>query len=169
MDGSIQLSPHQRKALLRLYRSGNDTATSRRAHIILLLADGWSYRQVRLMTYASFALVSDCADRFRRGGIAGLSDGPAAEQPPPAWLGQVVAWLTGKTPEDFGYFRCRWSCETLAEVLAWETGISLSAETIRRGLRRAGFVWRRPRPVLARTDPEHESKLRRSEEHTSEL
>jgi len=35
------------------------------------------------------------------------------------------------------------SCETLAEVLAWELGVRVSAETVRRGLHRLNFVWRR--------------------------
>ena len=39
-------------------------------------------------------------------------------------------------PEDSGYFHTHWSCETLAEVLAWEAGISKSAVRVRRGLRR---------------------------------
>src|SRR5262249_35908284 len=61
-------------------------------------------------------------------------------------------------PQDFGYFRQRWTCAMLAEVLAWEKGIRLSAETVRRGLHRAGYVWRRPRPVLGPKDPEYAEK-----------
>jgi putative transposase len=160
MDGSICLSPEQRKALLRLYRAGHDGRISRRAHIVLLLSDGWSCRDVRTMTYASFQLISECAERFRQHGLSGLQQQGTDPERWPAWLRRVVGWLTSKTPEDFGYFRSRWSCETLAEVLAWETSTRLSGETVRRGLRRAGFVWRRPRPVLGRSDPEHARKFR---------
>jgi transposase len=72
-----------------------------------------------------------------------------------------VNWLTDRTPRDFGYFRSRWSCATLAETLAWETGVRLSGETLRRVLRRVGWVWRRPRPVVGPTDPDYASKLSR--------
>jgi hypothetical protein len=44
--------------------------------------------------------------------MAGLSPGPR----------HVARWLSEKTPQDFGYFRSRWSCDTLAEMLAWELG-----------------------------------------------
>jgi putative transposase len=159
MDGSIRVSAGQRKALLRLFRSAGEVTTSRRAQIILLLADGRGHREIRAVAYASFAFIADCAERFRRGGLAGLRDEPA-ERPWPLWLQKVIAWLANRTPEDFGYFRSRWSCESLAEVLAWETGIRLSAETVRRGLHQAGFVWRRPRPVVGRTDPDRAAKLR---------
>jgi transposase len=158
MDGSIVLSREQRKALLRLLRFGGDVRVSRRAHIVLLLADGYSHREIRAVAYVSFELIGECADLFRREGIDGLKP-EASPTVPPTWLHAVVRWLTDKTPEDFGYFRTRWSCETLAEVLAWERGISLSAETIRRGLHQVGFVWRRPRPVLGRGDPEYASKF----------
>ena len=67
--------------------------------------------------------------------------------------------MANRTPEDFGYFRRRWSCETLAEVLAWETGVRVSAETVRRVLQRLGYVWRRPRPTVGPVDPDHAAKL----------
>jgi len=85
----------------------------------------------------------------------------APERPEPAWLEVLLEWLLEKSPEDFGYFRSRWSCDTLAEVLAWEKDIHVSAETVRRALHRANFVWRRPRPVLGRQDDEYEPKLQR--------
>jgi transposase len=158
MSASISVSPEQRKALLRLLRGGDDVPASRRAHVVLLLADGFSHRHIRAVAYVSFERVADSASRFRRAGVDGLYD-QAAAPATPAWLQDVLHWLTEKTPADFGYFRRRWSCETLAEVLAWEKGVRLSAEAVRRGLHRAGFVWRRPRPVLGRSDPERDRKL----------
>jgi transposase len=165
MDGSIRLVPEERKVLLQVYRSG-DARVARRAHVLLLLDDGLSYRNVRVFLYASNDLIADCVRRFRAGGIhlALESDG----QPPAAdadWLPSVKDWLTNATPQDFGYFRQRWTCAMLAAVLAWVKGIHVSAETIRRGLHRAGFVWRRPRPVLGPTDPEYDQKIR----HLSDL
>jgi putative transposase len=160
MDGSIRLRPEERKTLLQVYRTGNGATACRRAHILLLLDDGWSYRQVREVTYASFDMISDCVRRFRLDGVSGLTE-PGSESTLPNWVQRVAQWLSQQTPEDFGYFRTRWSCETLAEVLAWETGQRKSAETVRRGLRRLGFVWRRPRPVLGPTDAEYAAKRRK--------
>jgi putative transposase len=158
MDGSIRLSAEDRKALLQVYRAGTDGRSSRRAHILLLLDDGWSVREVRQVTYASFDFISACVQRFRACG-AGAAVGTEPEETIPLWLVQVAQWLLTKSPEDFGYFRRRWSCETLAEMLAWETGVRLSAETVRRGLHELGFVWRRPRPVVGPEDPEYAEKL----------
>jgi len=72
MEGSIQLSAEQRKTLLRMYRNGQDARTARRAQIVLLLSDGWSYRQVREVTYAGCDLISCRGRRFRHGGVESL-------------------------------------------------------------------------------------------------
>jgi len=143
MDGSIRHSSSDRKTLLQHYRSGNGPR-SRHAQIVLLTADGLSVRNVRRFTYSSFALITEVLRAFRQRGLDALT--AAAPPPsPPSRADRVAGWLTTKTPEDFGYFPRRWSCETLAEVLAWEASVRVSAETVRRALRRLGFVWRRPR------------------------
>jgi putative transposase len=161
MDGSIRLAPEERKVLLQVYRSG-DARLARRAHALLLLDNGYSYRRVRECLFASNDLVADCVRRFRKGGIYDVleSDRQPALPADDSWLPAVQDWLRNATPQDFGYFRQRWTCAMLAEVLAWEKGIRLSPETVRRRLHRAGFVWRRPRPVLGPKDPEFAQKIR---------
>ncbi len=49
----------------------------------------------------------------------------------------------------------------LGEVRAWEKGPRKSAESIRHGLHRLGFVWRRPRLVVGPTNPDYDAKLQR--------
>lgn len=162
MDGSIRLAGEERKALLDAYRSG-DARMARRAHVLLLLDDGLSYRRVRAVLHASNDLVAGCVRRFRAGGIhEALDPGGACRTAPDGdWLPSVEGWLRDTTPQDFGYFRRRWTCAMLAEALAWERGVRVSAETVRRGLRRAGYVWRRPRPVVGPTDPDYAAKIGR--------
>ncbi len=159
MDGSIRLSEKERKVLLQTYRSGSCVRAARRAQIVLLLAKGWSYRQIREATFASYELIKDCLARFSTDRAKSVMQHSEPSQQP-SWWRRVVAWLTKSQPEDFGYYRTRWSCAMLAEVLAWETGLRRSAESIRRALRRLNWVWRRPRPVVGLADPEHEQKLR---------
>src|SRR5262245_15907158 len=108
MDGSIRLTAEERKGLLQVYRSG--ARPGRRAHIILLLADGFSVRDVRQVTYASFDLVIDAARRFRAGGARSVVEAGRASGGVPAWLLLVARWVATTTPADFGYFRTRWSC-----------------------------------------------------------
>jgi transposase len=161
MDGSIRLTGKERKVLLKAYRSGHDCRVARRAQVVLLWADGWTWQQMREVLFCSHDLIAGTLRKFKAGGVAAIVEEDAWEPATPCWLLCILHWLTACTPRDFGFFRSRWSCEALAHVLAWERGIRLSAETIRRGLRRLGYVWRRPRPVVGPTDPEHAMKLRR--------
>lgn len=159
MDGSIQLTDVERKMLLNSLRNGRDIRTSRRAHIILLRADGFTWQAIREVLFCSHDLIAEALRDFAAGGVGQILNQKPAEHEIPAWLRTVVEWVTTKTPQDFGYFRTRWSCENLAHLLAWETGIRLNAETVRRGLHRLQFVWRRPRPVLGLKDERYRKKL----------
>ena len=157
MDGSIGLSADDRKVLLRLYRTESG-ARSRRAHVLLLAADGWSVRAIRDATFTSFDFITETVRRFRHDGVGGVFP----SEPPrglPWWAEPSAKWVATRTPADFGYFRRRWSCETLAEVLAWEAGVRVSGETVRRVLHRLGYVWRRPRPIVGPVDPDRAVKL----------
>ncbi len=72
---------------------------------------------------------------------------------------QVVGWVKNATPRAFGFLRSRWCCATLALLLWQQHKVRVSRETIRRRLEEADLVWRRPRPVLQRCDPEREAKI----------
>ena len=169
MDGSIQLSASDRKALVTVCQRGPTVQASRRSQVILLLAAGWSWREIRASVFVSFDLIRECLARWRRGGAAAVIEAVTKTATIPAWLEQVAQWLARKTPRDFGYFRTRWSCAALAETLAWETGVRLSGETVRRDLHRVGWAWRRPRPVVGPTAPEYAVKLRRIQDLLANL
>lgn len=161
MDGSIQLTDAERKMLLNSLRYGRDIRTSRRAHVILLRANGLTWQEIREVLFCSHDLIAETLRDFAAGGVGRILNQDSVKRAIPAWLRTVVEWITTKTPQHFGFFRTRWSCENLAHLLAWETGIRVSAETVRRGLHRLQFVWRRPRPVLGLADERHREKLRK--------
>jgi transposase len=160
MDGSIRLSAAQRKSLLATLRSraGNEV---RRALIVLLSADGKSYRWINEALYVAFDTIATVRGDWSSGEAAEASETKAAEKPIPWWQVRVTQWASLQTPEQFGFHRTRWSCEMLSLLLRERDGIERSAETVRRGLRRLGFVWRRPRPVVGPKDPDYETKVRR--------
>lgn len=160
MEGSIDLSPQERKQLLQLYRSGKDTRVARRAHVVLLRSIGVTWQQIRMTLFCSNDLIAETMRRWNAGRLDGIAQEQRAGDVIPEWLRAVARWVSTLAPQDFGYFRSRWSCEILAEVLSWEQGIRLSAESVRRGLHRLGFVWRRPRPVVGLADPDYGEKLR---------
>ena len=162
MDGGVVLGRSQRKLLLGVYRRGTDPALRLRAHILLLLAGNRTWLDISLMLFCSTATISRWKRRFERGGMEAVLEHRAGRPPVlwAGWAGVVICWVKDRYPLDFGYVRSRWCCATLALVLLDVHHVEVSAETVRRWLRRQHMVWRRPRPVLARKDPNRSRKLR---------
>ena len=158
MDGYLQLSEKERKTCLAIYRTAR---SARRALVLLLLAEGRSYREIGSAALASPSLVRAVKRDYAQGGLKRALGREGKPVTVAHWLIIVVRWLLRGTPRDFGFFRARWSCGLLAMLLWEEQGVRLSPETIRRGLHRMEFVWRRPRPVVGPHDPQHGVKLRR--------
>jgi transposase len=69
----------------------------------------------------------------------------------------LLQQLLASTPTDRGYYAVNWTVPLLQEELRHGTGNRFSDDTIRRELRRLGYVWKRPRYLLD-PDPELEKK-----------
>lgn len=163
MEGSIVLRPCQRKLLLDVYRKGAEPELRLRAHILLLLAANQTWLSISVMLFCSTATISRWKTRFERGGIAAVLQGRRG-RPAVLWAGwarAILVWVKDCCPLNFGYIRSRWCCATLALVLWDMNHVKVSAETVRRWLHQQQMVWRRPRPVLERRDPNRSRKLER--------
>jgi transposase len=161
MSHSITLTAGERATLLDYLRRSPDPALRSRAHIILLLADGLSWSVITAVLFCSSRTVARWQDRFRHGRVPALL---GQTRGAPVRLGQrwtdlVVEWVQRHRPRDFGFIRSRWCCALLALLLQRDYALDVGRETIRRWLHREGLVWRRPRPVLDRTDPNKEAIL----------
>lgn len=161
MEGSIRLSVSERKTVFSVYRGGGDARVARRAHVLLLLDCGWSYREIMDALFCSSDLVAAVKQRFLAAGVERALAEPDVESVIPFWKLAVVGWVQHSTPRDFGFFRSRWSCELLAQVLEEQLGVATGGEAVRRALHELGFAWRRPRPVVGLADPEYKTKLGR--------
>jgi transposase len=159
---SISLTPHERNTLLDYYRAPfYDPALRLRAHIILLLADGHTWAVIATVLFCSTRTIDRWQKRFASGRVEALLGRPRGRRPRLAQrlADLVVWWATQITPRTFGYLRSRWSCALLAVAVWQRCHLAVSRETVRRWLRGADLVWRRPRPVLDRRDPNREATL----------
>jgi putative transposase len=174
MDNSIVLGSSQRKRLLEIYRGkeANVPAEARlRAHLVLLLAEGYPWSLIQRMLFCSSATIARWKERFEQSGIEGLLQDHRGRTATllVGWALVLVGWVKTLTPRNFGYLRSRWCCGTLALVLCKEHRVKVSAETVRRCLHRENLVWRRPRPVLVLKDPQRQWKLRKIRELLRDL
>jgi transposase len=158
---SITLTGDQRATLLRYYRGPCDSRLRLRAHILLLLDDGRAWDDIAATLYCSTRTIARWQQRFHSHGLAGLyGHRPGPKGLGAGWAALVATWILQATPRAFGFVRSRWCCAALALLLWQQYRLDVSRETVRRWLHQAKLVWRRPRPVLRRPDPERAAKLR---------
>jgi len=163
MDGSIQLRAFERKTLLQIVKTGGTHEQRLRAHVLLLLADGWTWTTITAVLFTSSSTINRWRQRFCTGGLEAIVNAPGRCRPSRLgawWIGLVLHWVTMLTPRDFGFYRSRWTCATVVLLLQEDHGIRVSRETVRRWLHDNDMVYRRPRPVLGPTDPKRSEKLR---------
>lgn len=160
MDGIIGLSDAERKTMLKYVQRGGDHRVVRRAHVLVLLADGHGVRTIARMLFCSFGLIASVRREYQHHGIGAAIGTQRSVERIPAWWTWLLIWVLKRTPWDFGICRSRWSCETLARIVGERIGIQRGRESIRGILRQLGLVWRRPRPVVGPEDPEHDAKMR---------
>lgn len=157
----LSLNAKQRDKLLTLYRKDPDPELRFRAHIILLLGEGYAWDTIEAMLFCSSRTVDRWLKRFQAEGLAGLT-GKKRGRPfrlGLGWVTLLVSWVTTKTPSDFGFLRSRWSCTLLALLLHEREAVTASRETVRRLLHRGNLVYRRPRPVSPPNDEQRRTRL----------
>ncbi len=161
MTRSIALSPAQRTALLGRYRKDPDPEVRFRSHILLLLDDGHTWVTVATLLFCSSRTIARWVKRFQAEGVEGVA-GHKPGRPfrlAADWVKVVVAWVTTKSPGDFGFLRSRWCCEAVAILMLELHHVEVGRETVRRWLHRGRLVYRRPRPVVGPKDPDRQAKL----------
>ncbi len=156
----LTLTPWQRRRLRRLLGQTQDARLYRRTLAILEIAGGTPIARVARTLGVSRRAVYYWVEGYaERHDPADLAPGHSPGRPT-AWTEEARALLqellTG-SPAARGYYAVNWTVPLLQEELRHGTGECLSDDTVRRELRRLGYVWKRPRYVLA-PDPELEKK-----------
>jgi transposase len=161
MATSMRMTPAQRQALVAQYRKGADPRVRLRAHILLLLAEGYSWAVIAGVLFCSTRTIARWKTRVEAEGVSAVLGAVGAPTSGlGGWWSQVVAaWVTEYSPRDFGFLRSRWCCGLIVLLLMEIHELVVSPETVRRWLHREQLVWRRPRPVVGPTDPQREGKL----------
>jgi putative transposase len=161
METSIRITPGERQALREQYRKSRDPQMRLRAHIVLLLAQGYSWAVIASVLFCSTRPLARWKTRVTQEGVAAVLAAPLRPQPQFAgWWSEIVAcWVRELTPRHFGFLRSRWCCGTIVLLLLDSYHLQVSPETVRRWLHREQVVWRRPRPVVGPRDPEREALL----------
>jgi putative transposase len=159
---SIRLTPAERQALLGHYRRAADPEARLRSHILLLLDAGHPWATISAVLFCSASTISRWKGRYEKEGVNAVFGRPKGRRRSGVHVraALVVRWVLTLSPTQFRFARSRWSCEAAAVVLREDYQVTVGRETVRRWLREADLVWRRPRPTIRPKDPAREKKLR---------
>lgn len=141
-----------------------------RAQIILLAAEQrFVASHIAAIVRKDEQTVRRWLKHYQAEGIAGLADAPrpgAAAKVTPAYQERLL-YLVRQRPRSLDLPYSLWTNQRLADVLAEETGIRVSDETVRRALAQADIVLSRPQQTITSPDPDYLVKKRRLKPHAT--
>jgi transposase len=143
--------------LKSLMKRDPDPRVRRRAHALLLVAEGRPLSRIAQLFQTAPHRIRAWRTQFLARGRAGLLDAPRPGRPPklsPADLRYLEEAL-GRPPQDYGLLNTVWTVRDLGALLAHRHGVRVSTATLHRALLHLGYRHRRPRHDLQhRQDPQ---------------
>ena len=151
----ISLTESERRTLRKQARQ-NSGRIAERIRYVLLADKGKSVYEIAELMDSTPQTIYTWLKRYQRYGVDGLQDRPRPGRPrKERFLVGIVQAQAGQSPPCFGYPLSRWTVASLKRHLESRFGVRVSASTVRRALRAAGFRWGRPQLALPkRRDPE---------------
>jgi transposase len=127
-----------------------------RLHATLLVAQGLSCRNVSELLGDSPRSVAYWVSRFESEGLAGLVDADRPGRPRRLDEHQLVQVQEALrlSPSDYGFTANIWDGKLLSHFIGQQFGIAIGVRQCQRLFRQLKFRLRKPRPLIAKADPE---------------
>jgi len=159
MDGT-RLTAAQQRRLSDTMRHAHDARLYRRTLAVLECGRGKGVVEVARTLGVTRQSVYNWVRRYQHAGKpTSLADAPRTGRPRQAHgaAETLLQVLIMASPEQCGYHATYWTVPLLLDQVRQNLGTACCDTTIRRSLHRLGYVWKRPRYVLA-ADPQREKK-----------
>lgn len=145
-------------------RRSADARYDHRLHGVLLVAQGMSCREVARILGDAPRTVENWVHRFERHGLAGLTDHERPGRPSRLTEGHMeqIARVLRDPPNAVGLTGNLWDGKTLAAYIKREFAVELGVRQAQRLFRHLGFRLRKPRPMIAHSDPEQQAAYKKS-------
>ena len=145
-------------------RRSEDSRYDHRLHAVLLVAQGMTCPEVARVLGDAPRSVENWVRRFETAGLAGLFEG--ARPGRPARLSeselQAIEAALRRPPGAVGLPAALWDGKTLSAFIEQQWGVSLGVRQCQRLFRRFDFRLRKPRPQLAKGDPEKQAEFKKN-------
>jgi len=153
-----------RIALQDEIKRSEESRYDHRLHGVLLVSSGLSCYQVAELLGQSPRTVHYWVQRFEKSGFAGLQEGDRPGRPAAfdeASLQQIGRDLR-QQPQAFGYTQNLWDGKLLSHHLSQKYAITIGVRQCQRLFGKMGFRRRKPRPLIATSDPEAQKAYKKT-------
>jgi transposase len=135
-----------------------------RLHGVLLICNGFSSNEVAELFGHSPRTVQYWIHRFEESGFAGLEETPRPGRPSriDGSVLEEISQQLRQYPRELGYAQNLWDGKLLSHHLKERFGISLGVRQCQRLFRQLGFRRRKPRPLIAKSDPEAQRRYKKT-------
>ncbi len=135
-----------------------------RLHAVLMVAQGMSCRSAAALLGDSPRTVAYWVNRFETEGLSGLADADRPGRPrrlDEQQLQQIQQALRS-SPSEFGLSANLWDGKLLSHFIRERFGVGLGVRQCQRLFRQFGFRLRKPRPLIAKADPQQQQAFKKN-------
>ena len=159
-------NPEEAKAVLRAeIHSTSETRLQHRLHCMLLICDGKTSAEVGALFGDSLRAVQYWGKRYNEAGIEGLRN-PTRMGRIPRLIPEdkeVLVQDLRSFPRELGYTQNLWDGKLLSHHLKEKFNIELKIRQCQNLFHQLGFRRRKPRPVIAKADPESQEAYKKTQ------
>ena len=150
-------------------RRSEESRYDHRLHGVLLVAQGMSCPEVSRLLGDSPRTVEYWVRRFEERGLAGLVEGQRSGRPRRLNDTQLeeINVVLRQPPESVGIPRGLWDGKGLAAFIKSRYGVALGVRQCQYMFKAFGFRRRKPRPLIARADPELQEAYKKTPRNRS--
>jgi transposase len=147
-------------------RRSQEARYDHRLHAVLLVAQGVTCPEAAALLGDAPRTVQYWIRRFEDEGFAGLADADRPGRPKKLseqQLAEISTALRGP-PRDYGLRTNIWDGKTLSTFIKQHYSVDLGVRQCQRLFRQLGFRLRKPRPLIAKADPELQKEHKKNSE-----
>lgn len=137
-------------------------------HGILLLCSGMTCEEIADVLGRGIRTIHYWIRRFNANGFAGLREEEGRGRPNNLTAEDIegINIDLRKSPQECGYSQSMWDGKLLSHHLEVNYGKELGVRQCQRLFSKLGFRMRKPRPVIAKADPEQQKAYKKTPEKT---
>jgi transposase len=145
-------------------RRSYESRYDHRLHAVLMVAQGMSCREVAKLLGDSPRTVAYWANRFEAEGLSGLADAYRPGRPRRLNDEQLheIQEALRSSPTEYELTANLWDGKLLSHFIQKRFGVELGIRQCQRMFRQFGFRLRKPRPLIAKADPEKQDAFKKN-------